>query len=83
MSKPLYMEPSADYFIKILDILAPRYTIGCTLEELASLASPVSNVSDTAAAERENQAKLLDGLMWMNDQGYIFLNSDNEKSLII
>lgn len=79
------MEPSSIFFIKILQVLAGKQTVGCTLEELAKLVTSVSNVSkftDNVAAERENQAKLLDILVLMNSEGYIFLNSDTDQSLI-
>lgn len=59
--------------------------MGCTFEELTKLVIPVSNVSkftDNTAADRENQAKLLDALVLMNSEGYIFLNSDTDQSLI-
>lgn len=59
--------------------------MGCTFEELTKLVTSVPNVSkfdDNIAAERENQAKLLDALVFMNSEGYIFLNSDTDQSLI-
>ncbi len=59
--------------------------MGCTFEELTKLVTSVPNVSkfdDDIAAERENQAKLLDALVFMNSEGYIFLNSDTDQSLI-
>lgn len=49
--------------------------MGCPLEELAGLTESVSNVSGFTAAiasERENQAKLLDALIWMNSLKAIF-----------
>lgn len=79
------MECSSVFFIKILRILAGKYCKGSTLEELTALVAPASNVSkftDDIAAERENQAKLLDVLLLMNSEGYIFLNSDTDQSLI-
>lgn len=59
--------------------------MGCTFEELTKLVTSVPNVSkfdDNIAFERENQAKLLDALVFMNSEGYIFLNSDTDQSLI-
>ncbi|WDF58200.1 hypothetical protein PQ462_15900 [Flavobacterium sp. KACC 22758] len=79
------MEPSSVFFLKILLILAGKYSMGCTFEELTKLVTSVPNVSkfdDDIAAERENQAKLLDALVFMNSEGYIFLNSDTDQSLI-
>lgn len=45
----------------------------------------VSNVSkfiEDIANEREIKAKLLDALILMDSEGYIFLNSDTDESLI-
>lgn len=79
------MEPSSIFFLKILRILAGKYSMGYTFEELAKFVTAVPNISkftDNIAAERENQAKLLDALVLMNSEGYIFLNSDTDQSLI-
>ncbi|MDY0989442.1 hypothetical protein BSF41_44820 [Flavobacterium sp. ACN2] len=79
------MELSSVFFLKILRILARKYSIGFTFEELTKLVTTVSNVSkftNNIASERENQAKLLDVLVLMNSEGYIFLNSDTDQSLI-
>ncbi|KUJ62734.1 hypothetical protein AR687_04865 [Flavobacteriaceae bacterium CRH] len=79
------MEPSSIFFTKILHVLADKYNMSYSVEELAKLVTSVSNVSkfnDTMAAERENQAKLMDFLMLLNYEGYIFLNSDTDESII-
>ena len=79
------MEPSSVFFVKILRILAEKYSMGCTFEELTKLVTAVPKISkftNNSAAERENHAKLLDALVLMNSQGYIFLNSDTDQSLI-
>lgn len=79
------MELSSVFFLKILRILARKYSIGFTFEELTKLVTTLSNVSkftNNIASERENQAKLLDVLVLMNSEGYIFLNSDTDQSLI-
>lgn len=79
------MEPSAIFFTKILHTLADKYSMSLTIEELAKLVTSVSNVSkftDNIASERENQAKLMDFLLLLNYEGYIFLNSDTDESII-
>ncbi|MCM0667704.1 hypothetical protein [Flavobacterium tyrosinilyticum] len=66
-------------------MLAGKYSMGYTFEELTKFVTAVPNISkftDNIAAERENQAKLLDALVLMNSEGYIFLNSDTDQSLI-
>lgn len=79
------MESSSVFFIKILQILADKYSAGYTLEELTKLVASVyhnSKFTDNIDAERENQAKLLDALILMHSEGYVFLNSDTDQSLI-
>jgi hypothetical protein len=80
------METSPKVFIKILQILASRYGMNYTLEELASLLTPVFNVStkvtNNISTETENQARVLEALIVLNDEGYIFLNSSTDKSSI-
>lgn len=59
--------------------------MGCALEELAGLTESVSNVScftAAIAAEMEIQAKLLDALIGMNSEGYIFINSDTDQKTL-
>jgi len=57
-----------------------------TLEELTSLLFPVFNASATLtnhiSNEIENQAKVLEALMVLNENGYIFLNAITDKSVI-
>ncbi|QOG04518.1 hypothetical protein [Flavobacterium sp. MDT1-60] len=79
------MESHLSFFIKILQILADKYSMSYTLEELTKLVTSVSNVSkftDNIVTERKNQAKLLDSLILLDYDGYIFLNSDTNESLI-
>lgn len=80
------METLPPFFIKVLQVLASRYGSSCTLEELTSLLTPVFNSSksfpDNFFNEKENQAKVLDALIRLNDGGYIFLNSNSDISLI-
>lgn len=79
------METSSLLFITILHTLACRYGMSCSLEELTSL-SPVINVSkkftNNMGSEMENQSKVLEALIVLNENGYIFLNSINDKSTI-
>jgi hypothetical protein len=80
------METSSKFLIKILEILASRYGTSFTLEELTSLLDPV--VSSSAEftgdipAETQNQVLVLEALLLLNDQGYIFLNPNTDKSTI-
>ena len=72
--------------LKVLQILAARYGMSCSLEELTQLVSPAVNSSipftDHLAFEKENQAILIDTLLLLHDQGLIFLNSDTDRSVI-
>lgn len=79
------METSSIIFIKILQILAGRYNMSFSLEEITQLITSVSNVpefSQDINAQRENQSKLLDVLIAMDYEGYIFLNSNTDESVI-
>ena len=79
------METSSAIFIKILQILAKKYNTSFSLEEITKLVTSVSNVSKFTAdmnTQKENQSKLLDVLISMDDEGYIFLNSDTDESVI-
>ncbi|MFH7000927.1 hypothetical protein [Flavobacterium bizetiae] len=80
------MEKSFVYFDRILNKLAQSYPKDFTLEELATLLIPTYTILKTftqnIAAQRENQAKLLDALILLDDQGYIVLNPLTEKSSI-
>lgn len=74
------------FLVKILQTLAGKYAMGCTLEELTSLLTPTFNDAETIlynrATEVENQAKVLEALLVLNEQGYIFLNTVTDKSSI-
>jgi len=67
-------------------MLADRYGMSCTLEELTSLLTPVFNtytlLKDSIADERKKQARLLDALLLLNKEGYIFLSSSSDESTI-
>jgi len=80
------MEKSFVYFDRILGKLAQSYAKAFTLEELAALVIPSYNISKSftqnIAAQRENQAKILNALILLDYQGYIVLNPDTEQSSI-
>lgn len=80
------MEKSFVYFDRILGKLAQSYAKNFTLEELATLVMPSYKISKTftenIAAKRENQAKILDALILLDYEGYIFLNPATEQSSI-
>ena len=76
---------TSPFTAKILRLLASRYSLGCTLEELAELAAPDGSGSafkDSAADAPENQSLLLEALILLDDQGLIFLDSDTDRSVI-
>jgi len=80
------METLPTFLIKVLQMLADRNGMSCTLEELTSLLTPVFNTStpfkEIKSDKKENQAILLDALLFLNKEGYIFLNSSSDKSCI-
>lgn len=80
------MEASSNFFTKILQILAGRYTTSYTLDELTSLLNPATNSSVPLTyriyIDRENQARIIEALLLLNDQGHIFLNAQTEESCI-
>lgn len=80
------MEKSFVYFDKILSKLAQSYGKDFTLEELSALVIPRYNIRKTftenIAAQRENQAKILDNLVLLDYEGYIVLNPATDESSI-
>lgn len=79
------METPSIFCIKILQILANNYNMKFTLEELTRHITSGSNVqkfTKNIDVERKNQAKLLDALILMNCEGFIFLNLNTDESLI-
>jgi hypothetical protein len=80
------METLPTFLIKILQMLADRYGMSCTLEELTSLLTPVFNtytpVKYSLSDEKKKQARVLDALILLNNEGYIFLNSNSDESTI-
>ncbi|WKL48891.1 hypothetical protein Q1W71_03695 [Flavobacterium pectinovorum] len=78
------METLPIFLIKVLQILADRYGNSFTLEELTSLLTPVLNstTSFKESISNENQARVLDALLFLNSKGHIFLNSISDKSTI-
>lgn len=80
------MEKAPIFLIKILQILADRYGMTCTLEELTSLLTAVFDATtplkDSMSNDKENQATVLDALILLNKEGYLFLNSTSDESTI-
>ncbi|KQO28666.1 hypothetical protein ASF10_22855 [Flavobacterium sp. Leaf82] len=80
------METLSTFHIKILQILAVRYGMSCTLEELTSLLTPAIDItiafSDYISIEKEKQATVLNALIVLDNEGLIFLNSSTDKSII-
>ncbi|QDW22414.1 hypothetical protein [Flavobacterium sp. KBS0721] len=80
------MENLSIFHIKILQTLAERYGMSFSIEELTSLLSPIFNTLTTLTSNMssgtENQARVLEALIFLNEQGYVFLNLDTDKSLI-
>ncbi|WP_123875894.1 hypothetical protein [Flavobacterium araucananum] len=80
------MEKSSVYFDSILSRLARSYPGTCPLEDLASLVMPQYNIlktfSENITAQRQYQAKILDTLILLDDQGYIVLDPDTDESSI-
>jgi len=80
------MEKSFVYFDKILSKLAQSYAKSFTLDELSALVIPSYNISksftENIAAQRENQAKILNALILLDDKGYIVLDPATEQSSI-
>lgn len=80
------METLPTFLVKILQILADRYGMNYTLEELTSLLTPVFNtytlLQNSIADERKKQARVLDALLLLDKEGYIFLSSSSDESTI-
>ncbi|MFQ6601939.1 hypothetical protein [Flavobacterium sp. C3NV] len=80
------METLPVFHIKVLQHLAARYGLSCTLEEITRLLAPVINdetvFNGTVSSERAFEATVLDALIVLNDKGHIFLNSVTDKSAI-
>lgn len=79
------MKTRSFFLMKILHILSNPYNMSFTLEELSRLTTSISNVAKFTQdidAERKNQAELLDALIEMNYEGYIFLDVNTDESLI-
>jgi hypothetical protein len=71
---------------EILRSLAQNHNRSFTLEELTTMVSPypdlvISN-NDPIAVERENQARVLEALLFLADHGLIFLNPFTDQSCI-
>lgn len=80
------METLPLFHIKVLQLLAARYGLSCTLEEVTRLLAPVINTqrvfTGTISTERAFEAAVLDALIVLNDMVHIFLNSCTDKSFI-
>lgn len=80
------METLSIFHLKVLQILAGRYGMNCTLEELTSILTPIINANtvftEDISIKNEKQARLLYSLIVLNDGGYIFLNSTSDRSSI-
>lgn len=80
------MDNSSKILTAILQILADRYYRSYTLDEIAKLITPFSNtltiVKDQKYIERENQARIINALLILHDEGFIWLNSKNDESCI-
>ncbi|MFH6936314.1 hypothetical protein [Flavobacterium sp. FlaQc-30] len=80
------MDESIDFYNKVLKIFTRDYTRSYTLEELTK---SIIKFSDTHSSfrhdidkEREMQAKVLDVLICLDSEGFVFLNSNNDESII-
>lgn len=80
------MERLPIFYIKVLQILAARYGLGCTLEEMTSLLAPVIDAktvfTGNMPSDQEKQATVLDALIVLNDKGHLVLDSNTDKSSI-
>jgi hypothetical protein len=80
------METLSIFHIKVLHILAARYGLSYTLEELTSLLTPVINAKaiyiKNMPSENEKQAVVLEVLLVLHNAGHVFLNSNTDKSSI-
>ncbi|MFH6957316.1 hypothetical protein ACHRV1_07915 [Flavobacterium aquidurense] len=71
---------------KVFCILIQNYNKSFTLEELTKIVSPyfdlMNNDNENLFVERENQANVLDALIFLADNGLIFLNPHTDESSI-
>lgn len=86
MYQTLEPESISSLFTIILHKLAGSYTRSYSFEQLSKLVTPALNISIQAqgiAAIREKEARLLEALILLDYEGYIFLNPNNDQSTII
>lgn len=80
------MEKSFVYFDRILNKLAQSYPKNFTLEELAAHIYPAYTIlktfTENIAAQRENQAEIVEALIFLDCEGYIILNPATDESSI-
>lgn len=70
-------------FEKILNVLALNPKKSFTLEDLANLVIPSGGtLEDSMLIDRTNQAQVLDALIMLDNQGFVVLDSDTDKSFI-
>ncbi len=69
---------------EILRSLSQDCNKSFTLEELTKMVSPIADCidryNDTIVLERENQARVLEALLFLADHGLIFLNPLTDQS---
>lgn len=84
MDKNLIVMETSPVILKVLQTLADRYGKSCSLEELTSLVhlKVHSSITDRLYAAKKRQSFLLDALLYLDDQGFVFLNSDTDRSVI-
>lgn len=82
------METLPIFVIRVLQLLADRYGMSCSLEELTSLLTSVFNTpkpllcNESESDKKENEDRVLDVLIFLSNEGHIFLNSETGESCI-
>ncbi|MCA1920551.1 MAG: hypothetical protein LDL38_14200, partial [Flavobacterium piscis] len=49
---------------------------------LSPIFNTLTTLTSNMSSGTENQARVLEALIFLNEQGYVFLNLDTDKSLI-
>lgn len=76
------MEVKIELLKEVLRILAQNPGRTCTLEALTMALIPNELLSEDISSEREYQAKVLNALISLENDGMIVLNSDTDESSI-